>query len=186
MSPRSRPPSTPRRSRQAGNTRCSRMTQIHSAPARSRSRCTCTSQIGRRRPARRAGHQQPGVDDGPSGHRRQPQCAGMRVVLQAHGRVHPAAARRGPPAPGDARLPGHLAARDAADGPRISFGAPGYLTGDLRARHAGEWLGGTWGHAAAPSTPPRTCGCTCAAWQHHFAAIFGVETLGRVRGFSPA
>ena len=42
------------------------------------------------------------------------------------------------------------------------------------------------GHAAAPSTPPRTCGCTCAAWQHHFAAIFGVEALGRVRGFSPA
>jgi hypothetical protein len=24
------------------------------------------------------------------------------------------------------------------------------------------------------------------AWQHHFAAIFGVEALGRVRGFSPA
>jgi hypothetical protein len=24
------------------------------------------------------------------------------------------------------------------------------------------------------------------AWQHHFAAIFGLEPLGRVRGFSPA
>jgi hypothetical protein len=24
------------------------------------------------------------------------------------------------------------------------------------------------------------------AWQHHFAAIFGLEALGRVRGFSPA
>ena len=72
---------------------------------------------GRRRPALRAGHQQPGVDDGPSGHRRQPQRPGIRVVLQAHGRVHPAAARRGPPAPGDARLLGHAAARDAADGP---------------------------------------------------------------------
>jgi hypothetical protein len=24
------------------------------------------------------------------------------------------------------------------------------------------------------------------AWQHHFPAIFGLEALGRVRGFSPA
>ena len=43
--------------------------------------------------------------------------ADATVVLQAHGRVHPAASRRGPPAPGDARLLRHAAARDAADGP---------------------------------------------------------------------
>ena len=42
------------------------------------------------------------------------------------------------------------------------FDALGYLTGDLRARQAVEWLGCTWGHAVAPSTPSRTCGCTCA------------------------
>jgi hypothetical protein len=42
------------------------------------------------------------------------------------------------------------------------FDALGYLTGDPRARQAVEWLGGTWGHAVAPSTPPRTSGCTCA------------------------
>ena len=42
------------------------------------------------------------------------------------------------------------------------FDALGYLTRDLRARQAVEWLGCTWGHAVAPSTPSRTCGCTCA------------------------
>ena len=49
-----------------------------------------------------------------------------------------------------------------------------------------EWLGNAWGHAVAPSTPVQDFRLHVKAWQHHFAAIFGLEALGRVRGFSPA
>jgi hypothetical protein len=38
----------------------------------------------------------------------------------------------------------------------------------------------------APSTPVQDYRLHVRAWQHHFAAIFGFEALGRVRGFSPA
>ena len=48
-----------------------------------------------------------------------------------------------------------------------------------------EWLGCPWGHAVAPSTPVQDYRLHVRAWQHHFAAIFGLEALGRVRGFSP-
>ena len=53
-------------------------------------------------------------------------------------------------------------------------------------RHAVEWLGAPWGHAVAPSTPAQDFRLHVKAWQHHFAAIFGKEALGRVRGFSPS
>ncbi len=53
-------------------------------------------------------------------------------------------------------------------------------------RHAVEWLGAPWGHAVAPSTPAQDYRLHVKAWQHHFAAIFGKEALGRVRGFSPS
>jgi len=53
-------------------------------------------------------------------------------------------------------------------------------------RHAVEWLGAPWGHAVAPSTPVQDFGLHVRAWQHHFAAIFGLEALQRVRGFSPS
>ncbi len=66
------------------------------------------------------------------------------------------------------------------------FDALGYLTHDGRARQATEWLGSTWGHAVAPSTPVQNYRLHVRAWQHHFAAIFGLEALGRIRGFSPA
>ena len=49
-----------------------------------------------------------------------------------------------------------------------------------------EWLGCTWGHAVAPSTPVQDFHLHVRAWQHHFAAIFGLEAMTRVRGFSPA
>jgi Glycosyl hydrolase family 57 len=49
-----------------------------------------------------------------------------------------------------------------------------------------EWLGNAWGHPVAPSTPVQDYRLHVKAWQHHFAAIFGLEALGRVRGFSPA
>ena len=38
----------------------------------------------------------------------------------------------------------------------------------------------------APSTPVQDYRLHVRAWQHHFAAIFGLEALERVRGFSPA
>ena len=53
-------------------------------------------------------------------------------------------------------------------------------------RFAVEWLGAPWGHAVAPSTPVQDYRLHVRAWQHHFAAIFGFEALGRVRGFSPS
>ncbi len=51
-------------------------------------------------------------------------------------------------------------------------------------RHV-EWLGTMWGHAVASSTPPPDLKLHIRAWQQHFAAIYGWEALGRVRGFSP-
>ena len=49
-----------------------------------------------------------------------------------------------------------------------------------------EWLGCPWGHAVAPSTPAQDFRLHVKAWQQHFAAIFGLEALERVRGFSPS
>jgi Glycosyl hydrolase family 57 len=60
------------------------------------------------------------------------------------------------------------------------------LTRDPGVRHAVDWLGCPWGHAVAPSTPVQDYRLHVRAWQHHFAAIFGLEALGRVRGFSPS
>jgi hypothetical protein len=60
------------------------------------------------------------------------------------------------------------------------------LTCDPDLRPAVEWLGCPWGHAVAPSTPVPDYRLHVRVWQHHFAAIFGLEALGRVRGFSPA
>ena len=52
-------------------------------------------------------------------------------------------------------------------------------------RHCVEWLGTAWGHAVAPSTPVQDFRLHVRAWQHHFAAIFGLDALAQVRGFSP-
>ena len=60
------------------------------------------------------------------------------------------------------------------------------ITYDPRYRAAVEWLGCPWGHAVAPSTPVQDFRQHVRAWQHHFAAIFGLDALARVRGFSPA
>ncbi|MEO0852063.1 MAG: glycosyl hydrolase family 57 [Cyanobacteria bacterium J06648_11] len=48
-----------------------------------------------------------------------------------------------------------------------------------------EWLGTMWSHAVAPSTPIPDLKLHIQAWQHHFAAIFGLDALKRVKGFSP-
>ncbi len=60
------------------------------------------------------------------------------------------------------------------------------VTSDARYRRNVEWLGCTWGHAVAPSTPVQDYRLQVKAWQHHFGAIFGWDALSRVRGFSPA
>lgn len=59
------------------------------------------------------------------------------------------------------------------------------ITHDPRYRRCVEWLGTTWGHAVAPSTPVQDFRLHVRAWQHHFASLFGIEALARVRGFSP-
>jgi hypothetical protein len=51
---------------------------------------------------------------------------------------------------------------------------------------AAEWLGMPWGHPVAPSTPVQDYRLHVQAWQNHFAGIFGLEALERVRGFSPS
>ncbi len=60
------------------------------------------------------------------------------------------------------------------------------ITCDPRYYRCVEWLGSAWGHPVAPSTPVQDYRLHVRAWQHFFAALFGLEALGRVRGFSPA
>lgn len=59
------------------------------------------------------------------------------------------------------------------------------VTCDHHLRRYVEWLGTMWGHAVASSTPPSDYLLHMRAWQQNFAAVFGWEALGRVRGFSP-
>ncbi len=73
----------------------------------------------------------------------------------------------------------HMGLDDVIDALKVVTLNPAY-------RSKVEWLGCTWGHAVAPSTPVQDFRLHVRAWQHHFAAIFGLEALSRVRGFSPA
>jgi hypothetical protein len=66
------------------------------------------------------------------------------------------------------------------------FDALKRITCDSRYSHAVEWLGMPWGHAVAPSTPAQDFRLHVKAFQQHFAGIFGLEALKRVRGFSPS
>ena len=66
------------------------------------------------------------------------------------------------------------------------FDALRRITCEARYRHCVEWLLTPWGHAVAPSTPIQDYRLHLAAWQQHFADLFGVEALARVRGFSPS
>lgn len=59
------------------------------------------------------------------------------------------------------------------------------ITCDPHLRKYAEWLGTMWGHAVASSTPLPDLVLHMRAWQQNFAAIYGWEALGRVRGFSP-
>lgn len=66
------------------------------------------------------------------------------------------------------------------------FESLGTVTVNPTYRRCLEWLGAPWGHAVAPSTPVQDFRLHVRAWQHHFASLFGLEALGRVRGFSPS
>ncbi len=66
------------------------------------------------------------------------------------------------------------------------FDALRTITCDPHYRRYVEWLGSGWGHPVAPSTPVQDFRLHLRAWQMHFAALFGIEALQRVRGFSPA
>lgn len=59
------------------------------------------------------------------------------------------------------------------------------ITCDSRFQSSVEWLGTMWSHAVIPSTPIPDIKLHIQAWQHQFAAIFGVDALKRVKGFSP-
>ena len=48
-----------------------------------------------------------------------------------------------------------------------------------------EWLGTMWSHAVVSSTPVPDLELHMLAWRHHFAELFGLPALARVRGFSP-
>lgn len=60
-----------------------------------------------------------------------------------------------------------------------------HLVDDAECQPCVEWIGTAWGHAVAPSTPPRDFELHVRAWRLHFASEFGPAALGRVRGFSP-
>ena len=72
-----------------------------------------------------------------------------------------------------------MGADDVLDSLKTITLNPGYW-------RAVEWLGAPWGHAVAPSTPAQDYRLHVKAWQNHFAAMFGFEAMGRVRGFSPS
>lgn len=59
------------------------------------------------------------------------------------------------------------------------------ITCDPRYQPYVEWLGTMWSHAVVPSTPIPDIKLHIQAWQQYFAAIFGIEALQRVKGFSP-
>jgi hypothetical protein len=60
------------------------------------------------------------------------------------------------------------------------------ITCNPKYRHCVEWLGSAWGHPVAPSTPVQDYQLHVRSWQQFFAALFGINALSRIRGFSPA
>lgn len=48
-----------------------------------------------------------------------------------------------------------------------------------------EWLGTMWSHAVVTSTPIPDIKLHMMAWRNHFASLFGIDAVKRVKGFSP-
>lgn len=73
----------------------------------------------------------------------------------------------------------HMGAHDVIDALRR-------VTVDPAFNRCVEWLGCPWSHAVTPSTPVQDYRLHVLAWQQHFASIFGLPALERVKGFSPS
>jgi len=59
------------------------------------------------------------------------------------------------------------------------------ITADKQYHRHVEWLGTMWSHSVVASTPVPDIKLHMMAWLHHFASIFGLEAMQRVKGFSP-
>jgi hypothetical protein len=59
------------------------------------------------------------------------------------------------------------------------------ITTDRRYYQYVEWLGTMWSHSVVTSTPVPDIWLHMMAWRHHFASIFGISAVKRVKGFSP-
>jgi hypothetical protein len=59
------------------------------------------------------------------------------------------------------------------------------ITVEPEYRRCVEWVGTAWGHPVAPSTPVQDFRLHVMAWLQHFADLFGLDAVARVRGFSP-
>ena len=119
---------------------------------------------GGRGPAHRRHHQQPPVHAGAPRGGRQPQRAGVPLVLQAHGGAHPAAARPRADSRGHARLLRHACSTACGEmGLDDVFDA--LRAHHLRPRPTRRPSSGWAARGATRSPPPRRCrtiGCTCA------------------------
>ncbi|MFH0813696.1 MAG: glycosyl hydrolase family 57 [Pseudomonadota bacterium] len=58
------------------------------------------------------------------------------------------------------------------------------VTCDETYYHNVEWLGTMWSHSVVSSTPLPDIKLHIRAWQEHFASLFGLKVLKRVKGFS--
>ncbi|MDD5773675.1 MAG: glycosyl hydrolase family 57, partial [bacterium] len=56
------------------------------------------------------------------------------------------------------------------------------VTTDKKYHRYVEWLGTTWSHAVVSSTPVPDIELHIMAWRSHFASIFGMEAIKRVKG----
>ena len=119
-------------------------------------------------------------------HRRQPQRHRLRRLLRPHGRHHPRAGPRG-----------HATRASCSTTPAscstacARWAAATCSTGCAASpatRTCAATSNGSAPCGATPSPPPRRLPdlkLHMRAWQHNFAAVYGWDALGRVRGFSP-
>lgn len=58
------------------------------------------------------------------------------------------------------------------------------ITIDKKYQRNVEWLGTMWSHAVVTSTPVPDIKLHMLAWRNHFASLFGMDALRRIKGFS--
>ena len=135
-------------------------------------------------PTTRAADLEPAAHARAPGGGRQPQRAGVPALLRAHRRSGRRAGRARAAAPGDARLLGQppLGAGRRWARRTCSRRSGARPSPPSRRRSSGSAPCGRtpW----SPSTPVPDLELHMLAWRHHFAALFGLPALARVRGFS--